>query len=250
MYSKEQLLQLISYIDLTSLESVDNNTSINELVNKANKGYHKTYVAAVCAFPTFADTIQKIVKPEIRLAVVGGCFPSGQTFLSTKIDELNNINKSAANEVDIVINRGAFLAGEIDIVVNELKQMRAAVKDKLLKVILETGELKIIENIALASKIAIEAGADFIKTSTGKSLVGATLPAVEIMCAEIHNYYLKTEKKIGIKPSGGIKTIADAMQYIELIKKQLGDEWLNNSYFRIGASSLYDSILAELAKYE
>lgn len=246
MDNHHALLQLISCIDLTSLESTDNEQSILQLVQKANEGFDGTYPAAVCVYPNFGSLVSKNLNKLIQTAVVGGSFPSGQTFTATKISELELIENSTVQEVDVVINRGAFIAGDHAFVSNELNAMRRALPSKKLKVILETGELKSAENIEKAAELAIEAGADFIKTSTGKSTTGATPEAVEIMCLVIQNHFKKTGKKIGIKPSGGIRQIEDAHRYAKIVRNHLGEAWIHPSLFRIGASSLYDAILTKL----
>ena len=246
MTDHDSLKKLLTCIDLTSLDGSDNQSSILNLVNKANAGFQSLYPAAVCDYPNFGNLVRKNLSLEINTAVVAGAFPSGQTFTETKIYELNLIDSTQVEEVDIVIHRGEFLAGNFDFVQNEIRLMREAVPTKILKVILETGELKNLENIKKASEIAIAAGADFIKTSTGKGSAGADLKAVEIMCKVILNHFQKTGKKIGIKPSGGIKEINDALNYIHLIKEILGEEWMNIKLFRIGASSLYDNIISNL----
>lgn len=248
MKDQDKLKMLLTCIDLTSLEATDNEESILNLVRKANEGFEGMHVAAVCVFPNFGDLVRKTLVHSINTAVVAGYFPSGQTFTETKINELKLIEQSTIEEVDIVIHRGEFLAGNFDFVKNEIQLMRDAVPSKILKVILETGELKTSANIKKASEIAIECGADFIKTSTGKGAAGADAAAVEIMCSVISNHYNMTGKKIGIKPSGGIREIDDALKYMDLVRKILGDEWMTNKLFRIGASSLYSAIISDLSK--
>lgn len=245
MLSKAQLLQVFTCLDLTSLESVDNEGTLKLLINKANFSIDNKHVAAVCVYPNLGSIIKNFVSANVKTAVVGGYFPSGQTFTEAKIAELKIIERSAIDEVDIVINRGAFLDSKFDYVLNELQLMRSAIPSKTLKIILETGELKTEASIRHASEIAIQAGADFIKTSTGKSGIGATPEAVEIMCKVIKNHYLQTGKKIGIKPSGGVRTIAQALSYIDVVERIIGSEWIHPDLFRIGASSLYDELIKE-----
>jgi len=247
MKDQDKLKKLLTCIDLTSLEATDHEESILNLVTKANEGYQGLHPAAVCVYPNFGDLVRKTLVNSINTAVVAGYFPSGQTFTQTKINELKLIDQSTVEEVDIVIHRGELLAGNFEFVKNEIKLMREAVPSKILKVILETGELKSAANIKKASEIAIESGADFIKTSTGKGATGADLQAVETMCIVISDHYKRTGKKIGIKPSGGIREIDDAIKYMDLVNKILGDEWMNNKLFRIGASSLYSAIISDLA---
>jgi len=246
MPSRDTLLRLISFIDLTSLESTDNEVTIQALIRKANVGYAGVHPAAVCVYPNFGNYVTAALLKSIQTAVVGGYFPSGQTPTEVKIKELEAIEKSTADEVDIVINRGEFLQGHFEFVKTEIQKMRSAVPTKKLKVILETGDLKSEKNIEVASQIAIDAGADFIKTSTGKSQTGATTDAVKIMCHVIRSHFEKTGKKIGIKPSGGIRTIEDALEYTNLVETILGSEWMTPSLFRIGASTLYDNLIKDL----
>jgi len=246
MTNKDSLKKLLTCIDLTSLDATDNESSIFKLITKANKGFNGLHPAAVCVYPNFGNLVNKNINQEINTAVVAGYFPSGQTFTETKINELKLIANSNVNEVDIVIHRGEFLAGNFDFVENEIRLMRKCIPTKILKVILETSELKTTENIKKASELAISAGADFIKTSTGKGNAGADLKAVEIMCHVILEHSKKTGKKIGIKPSGGIKEIEDGLRYMHLVKEILGEQWLDKKLFRIGASSLYDAIILNL----
>ncbi len=236
------LLKLISFIDLTSLDNCDTETTIKNLVEKANNGCLGIHPAAVCTFANFGDLVRKELNFSIKTAVVGSCFPSSQTLSAVKIAEANLISQTAIDELDIVINRGDFFDEKYDQIKNEIEQIRYALKGKKLKVILETGDLKTEKSIKLAAELAIKSGADFIKTSTGKTSQGASPEAVHWMCEIIKTHYLKTGIKIGIKPSGGIKTIEDALLYYRIIQEELGDEWLTPSLFRIGASSLYDQL--------
>lgn len=246
MSQEQELLRILSLIDLTSLESSDSENSISKLVEKANEGYQNHYPAAVCVYPNFGNFVRKNLKSEMSVAVVAGCFPSGQTLLETKVAELESINKTGVEEVDIVINRGLALTEKWDELATEITAMRKMIPDKKLKVILETGELKSAELIRKASEISVSCGADFIKTSTGKSAVGATFEAAEVMCKVIKTHAEKTGKKIGFKPSGGIRTVEDARLYYSIVQNILGNEWLTPSLFRIGASSLYDALIIEL----
>lgn len=246
MDSKSQLLTIFSCIDLTSLDATDSQVSLTTLIQKANNPIQNLHVAAVCVYPNFGDFVKSNLNTTIRTAVVGGYFPSGQTLTDAKVAELKLIEKTTVDEVDIVINRGAFLTGNYDYVRNELLAMRKAVPSKILKVILETGELQNTDQIRLASEIAIDSGADFIKTSTGKCAIGATPVAAEIMCEVIKNHFTKTGKKIGFKPSGGIRTIEQAFTYLEIVARVNGSVWLQPELFRIGASTLYDAVVTEL----
>ena len=241
--TKKIVIELIQCIDLTSLNNTDNKNSIQKLIDKANLGFNNVNPAAVCVFSNFGDFVKSQINKNINVAVVSTCFPTGQTITEAKLLEIECVNKTNIDEVDVVINRGEFLNGNIEFVKNEISEIRKRLPNKHLKVILETGELKLNEDILIASKIAMDAGADFIKTSTGKSHTGSTPQAVLLMCQEIKKFYLETGKKIGIKPAGGIRTIHDALNIYKIIKHVLGDEWLNPKLFRIGASSLYDNLI-------
>jgi deoxyribose-phosphate aldolase len=237
--TKELIHQLISFIDLTSLNDTDNKKVIEDLVKKANTGIDGVLPAAVCVFPNFGQHAKSLT--SLHVAVVGGCFPSGQTSTEAKIAELREIAKSNVDEVDIVINRGELLAGNYDYVANEIKQSNQTLGTKHLKVILESGQLN-SEQIKKAAEIAIDNGADFIKTSTGKSAIGATTEAATIMCDVIKN----SGKTIGFKASGGIRTYTDAMNYFNIVNDILGEEWLTPKRFRIGASTLFDNLAKDL----
>jgi deoxyribose-phosphate aldolase len=237
-----QLLKLISLIDLTSLDNCDTESSIKKLVEKANSSCFGVYPAAVCAFANFGDLVRKNLNPSIKTAVVGSCFPSSQTLSAAKIAEANLISQTAVDELDIVINRGDFFDEKYDQISHEISRIKQALKEKTLKVILETGDLKTEKSIKLAAELAIESGADFIKTSTGKTSQGASPDAVRWMCEVIKIHHINTGIKIGIKPSGGIKTIDDALVYYNIVQEELGEDWLTPSLFRIGASSLYDQL--------
>lgn len=246
MPQKLELLKILSLIDLTSLEATDSENSISNLIDKANNGYHNSYPAAVCVYPNFGNFVRKNLKKEMEVAVVAGYFPSGQTLLEAKIAELESVNKTDVQEVDIVINRGLAMTEKWDDLAKEISAMRKSIPNKKLKVILETGELKSASLIQKTSEISIACGADFIKTSTGKSAVGATKEAAEVMCQVIKKHAENTGKKIGFKPSGGIRTLDDAKMYLSVVQNNLGENWLDSSLFRIGASSLYDAIINEL----
>lgn len=240
---KPLVLKLMSFIDLTTLNDTDNNKTVLKLIEKANAGFENTYPAAVCVFSNFGDFAKENVNDNINVAVVSTCFPSGQTLTKAKLYEIELVNQTKVDEVDIVINRGEFLAGNLEYVSNEIEEVRKRLPKKHLKVILETGELETKEDILVASKLAMDAGADFIKTSTGKASVGSTPEAVFYMCEEIKRFYIETGKKIGIKPAGGIRTIDDAVTLYKIVKNVLGEDWLTPELFRIGASSLYDNLI-------
>lgn len=241
--NKTLILKLISFIDLTTLNNTDTIADVDILINKANQGFENVHPAAVCTFSTFSNELNKKLAPQIKSAVVGGCFPTGQTLSSAKIEEVRQIALTGVDEIDVVLNRGDFFQGEYDKIHTEIAGMKAATGKSHLKVILETGDLKTEENIKKASEIAIKAGADFIKTSTGKTSVGATPAAVTAMCKVIKSTYQKNGKMIGIKPSGGIRTLEDALIYYQIVSEILGEKWLKNNYFRIGASALFDRLI-------
>lgn len=243
--SPELILNLISIIDLTSLNNTDSKININVLVNKANTGFKDTFPAAVCVFSNFGDFVKERVNSDINVAVVSTCFPAGQTLQKAKLIEIECVNETKVDEVDIVINRGEFLSENYAYISNEILEIKKRLPNKHLKVILETGELKTEFNIRKASKLAIYAGADFIKTSTGKMNIGSTPEAVYYMCDEILNYYKSTGKKIGLKPAGDIRNLEDALIIFKIVNSILGKEWLNSNLLRIGASSLYDNLIKE-----
>jgi len=243
--SAELILKLISLIDLTSLNNTDSQENISTLINKANNGFKSTFPAAVCVFSNFGSYTKSNIRNDINVAVVSTCFPSGQTIQKAKFFEIECVNEIQIDEVDIVINRGAFLSGNYEYISNEIIEIKKRIPHKHLKVILETGELKTENNIRLASQLAIKSGADFIKTSTGKTTTGSTPEAVYYMSSEILNHYKSTGKKVGIKPAGEIRTLEDAIVIYKIVNSVLGQSWLNSNLLRIGASSLYDNLIIE-----
>jgi len=245
---KDILRKLISCIDLTTLSNKDNQDSVQELIDKANQGHDGIHPAAVCTFSNLGHFVKGQLNPSIKAAVVGSSFPTSQTLSSAKIAEAKLIAETGIDELDIVINRGDAIAGNFSTISNEINEIRAAIGTLHLKVILETGELQDERLIKKTAQIAIDAGADFIKTSTGKTEIGATTAAVGWMCEIIHNHYTKTGIKIGIKPSGGIRSFEDAILYFNLVGEILGAEWQNPQLFRIGASSLYDTLIEAYQK--
>ena len=242
---KKELLNIYQCLDLTSLNSTDDSITILELVNWAKMQEKNGHVlASICTFPNFSYLVNEHLKDsQIKTTAVSGSFPSSQSFLKVKKLETKMAIEAGADEIDIVINLGLFFATNFKEVKREILQLKAIVGDKCLKVILETGELKTKENIQLAAQLAIEAGADFIKTSTGKSTIGATTDAVTVMCQVIHTHYKTTGKKVGLKISGGVRTFEQALEYQEIVLNQLGQEWLQPSLFRIGASSLATNLI-------
>lgn len=235
--------QILSFIDLTTLEGSDNTAKIQGLCMAAtsfqNAGRNIANPAAVCVYPPFVSLCKEMLKDSgISVAAVAGAFPSGQSPLHLKVEEVKYTVAQGADEIDMVISRGKFLEGDYDTVSHEIKKIKEACGEAHLKVILETGELLSFENIRKASEIAILAGADFIKTSTGKIPAAASPQAAIIMCDTIAEYHSSTGKQIGFKPAGGIGEPADALKYYLIVKNILGDAWLNKNLFRIGASRL------------
>ena len=252
--SKMQALYLaLSMIDLTTLEGKDSEGKVKQLCYKASHLHYKhpglPNVAAICVYPTMVPIAKKALEGTgINVASVATAFPSGMADINAKLDEVKSVVDAGADEVDMVISRGKFLSGDYDYVSDEISQVKDACGKAHLKVILETGELVTLDNVQLASDIAMEAGADFIKTSTGKVSPAATPPVVLTMLEAIRDFQIKTGKKIGMKPAGGIGTAKQAIQYLVMIKETLGDEWLSPNLFRFGASSLANDILMQIMK--
>jgi len=252
--SKIQALKLaLSMIDLTSLEGKDSPGKIKQLCYKAAHLYDKfpglPTVAAICVYPTMVSIAKQALEgSEINIASVATSFPSGMVDLDAKIDEVKFVVESGASEIDMVISRGRFLQGDYNYVFDEINLVKEACGNAHLKVILETGELVTLDNVRFASEIAMEAGADFIKTSTGKVTPAATPSVVLTMLEAIRDYEIRTKKKIGMKPAGGIGTAKQAVQYLVMVKETLGDEWLSPELFRFGASSLANDVLMQIIK--
>ncbi|MFA7361681.1 MAG: deoxyribose-phosphate aldolase [Candidatus Kapaibacterium sp.] len=244
----------VSFIDLTTLEGSDTFEKVGNLCEKGRRpsDLQEVSCAAICIYPRFISfTKDKLKGSGLKTASVATSFPSGQVPLDLKLQEVKYCIEQGADEIDMVISRGEFLSGNYELVSDEIKQIKGLCKSEgnhvHLKVILETGELKTYENIYKASVLAIEAGADFIKTSTGKISPAATLEAAYVMLNVIKEHYKNTGVKIGFKPAGGIRTTDEALQYVSLVKNVLGDEWLKPELFRIGASSLLDNLLKDIA---
>lgn len=240
--------QILGMIDLTTLEGSDNNEKITLLCEMAQSfhlaGKNIPDVAAVCVYPPFVALAKsQLSGTNIKVASVAGAFPSGQSPIKVKLAEISYAIEQGADEIDMVISRGKFLEGDYQTVYDEIAAISEVCKDVHLKVILETGELETLKNIRRASVIAISAGADFIKTSTGKIQPAATTEAFLVMLDSIKEHYQSTNKKIGIKPAGGISEPEQAIQYYLLVKDVLGEEWLNPQLFRFGASRLASKIL-------
>lgn len=252
--SKMQGLKLaLSMIDLTTLEGKDTEGKVKQMCYKAahlhNEIENLPTVAAVCVYPTFVKIAKQSLKgTNIKVASVATGFPSGQTTTEIKISDTKFAVANGADEVDMVISRGEFLEGNYNYVFNEISRVKEACGNARLKVILETGELSTLDNVRKASEIAMHAGADFIKTSTGKISPAATMPVTLVMLEAIRDFYYSTGKMIGMKPAGGISTAKNALQYLVMVKETLGNDWLSNEWFRFGASSLANDLLMQIAK--
>ena len=243
----------VSMMDLTTLEGMDTPGKVRHLCQKALAPMEARFgcprVAAVCVYPTFVKIAKALTAGSgVKVASVATAFPSGQSPLKIKLEDVKFAVCEGADEIDMVIDRGAFLAGEYSRVFDEIATVREACGDAHLKVILETGELKTYDNVRLASKIAMRAGGHFIKTSTGKVSPAATLPVTLVMLEAIRDYYYDTGEMIGMKPAGGIRTAKEALQYLVMVKETLGAAWLSPDWFRFGASSLLTDVNMQLAK--
>lgn len=245
----EVLQFLYSCIDLTSLNTEDSRDSIWNFVQKVNDFDGSTdmdNVAAVCVFPNFVNFVKEALTADVKIAAVAGGFPASQTFMEVKIAETALAIADGADEIDIVLNVGAFMDNDLESVSLEIEEIKDVCKNTHLKVILETGLLKSASNIKKASILSMYSGADFIKTSTGKVYSGASPEAVFVMCSAIKEYHDLHNRKIGLKVSGGVRSSSDAIKYYTIVKEILGEEWLSPEYFRVGASSLADNLLAEI----
>ncbi len=242
---------LLSSIDLTTLSTEDNETSVTAFTRRVND-FEEQYpqyphVAAICVYSNFAEVVKTNLDVEgVDVCVVAGCFPSSQTFQAVKVADVAMAVESGADEVDIVLNVGNFLDKNYEDVCDEIIELKHAARGARLKVILETGCLKSAELIRNASLLAMYSEADFIKTSTGKIYPGASPEAAYVMCQCIKEYYETTGRKVGFKAAGGVRTTQDALGYYAIVKSLLGDEWLNNDLFRLGASSLANNVLSSL----
>lgn len=241
----------LSCIDLTTLNSTDSPILGKKFAMKVS-GFLKEFpglpnVAAICVYPILVESVKKNLKASgVMLAAVAAGFPSSQTFLKIKELEIQMSVAKGASEIDIVLNLGNFLNEDYPSVIQEISILKKACGEAHLKVILETGALKSYTKIWKASILAMQSGADFIKTSTGKLEPAATPEAAWVMCSAIKNYYEKTGKKVGFKAAGGIVETADVLKYIAIVKEVLGDEWLNNKLFRVGASRLANNLLTSI----
>ena len=254
--AKKQGLHLaLSMIDLTTLEGKDTEEKVKRLCYKADHLHSSLEglpnVAAVCVYPNFVRVAKKELEGSgINVASVSTAFPSGQSTLEVKLSDTKFAVEEGADEVDMVISRGKFLSGEYNFVYDEIAAVKEVCGKAHLKVILETGELDTLDNVRKASDIAMYAGADFIKTSTGKISPASTMPVTFVMLNAIKDYHKATGIKIGMKPAGGISTAKIALQYLVMLNETLGDEWMNKDLFRFGASSLANDVLMQLEKQE
>lgn len=246
---------LLNSVELTTLKTTDSEDSVLKFVEKVNK-FDDVYpelghVATICVYPCFAkichDTLEN---DDVEIACVAACFPSSQSFLEVKIAETALALKDGATEIDIVLPVGKFLVGDYEGVADEISELKAVCGDKKMKVILETGCLKSAADIKKASILAMYAGADYIKTSTGKLEPAATPEAAFVMCQAIKEYYEKTGIQIGFKPAGGMKTVEDTLKYYTIVKEVLGERWLTNQWLRLGTSSVANKLLSEIVGEE
>lgn len=246
---------LFGSVELTSLHTTDNEESILAMIEKVNKFAHEypalPHVATVCTYPQYAGLISQSLEVDgVEIATVCGSFPSSQTFMEVKVAETALAIKDGATEVDIVMSVGKFLSEDYEGVCDEIQELKSTCGEQPMKVILETGDLGSCANIKKAAILAMYAGADYIKTSTGKEKVSATPEAVYVMCQAIKEYYDETSIQIGLKPAGGINTVMDAVTYYTIVKEVLGEKWLSNKWFRLGTSRLANLLLSEITGSE
>ncbi|MEI7503704.1 MAG: deoxyribose-phosphate aldolase [Paludibacter sp.] len=252
--NKEVYKQCLNQIDLTSLNGTDTDAEIISMVEKVN-AFKSNFpqlenVAAICIYPALVPVVKAHLTENVGIAAVSAGFPASQTFIEIKVAETSMAVMEGATEIDVVISIGKFLEGKYEEVYEEISELKAACRDAHLKVILETGALKTATNIKRASILAMASGADFIKTSTGKIPVAATLEATYVMCEAIKEWNEKTGAKVGYKPAGGIVTTEDAVNHYTIVKQVLGSEWLNNKMFRFGASRLANNLLSSIEEKE
>ena len=246
---------LMGSVELTTLKTTDSETSVMAFTEKVNQ-FEEAYptlphVATICVYPKFAKTVSETLEVEgVEVACVSGSFPSSQSLIEVKTIETQLAIKDGATEIDIVMNVGAFLEGDYETVVDEIQQQKEACGEHDMKVILETGMLKTAKNIKIASILSMYAGADYIKTSTGKENPAATPEAAYVMCQAIKEYYDQTGIMIGFKPAGGLNTVMDALIYYTIVKEVLGEKWLTNKYLRLGTSRLANLLLSEIVGEE
>ncbi len=247
----EVLKLLLNCIDLTTLKATDSPVSVAKFTERVNDFENEhgdlPSVAAICVYPNFSQVVRTVLDvSSVRIACVSGGFPASQTYQEVKVAETALAVEGGADEIDTVLNVGNFLDGDWEEVCDEIQELKHACRGAHLKVILETGALKTAENIRAASILAMYSGADFIKTSTGKEFPGASPEAAYVMCQCIKEYYEATGTMVGFKPAGGVSTTDEALAYYTIVKHVLGEKWLNNEYFRIGASRLANNLLSDV----
>ena len=242
---------LFGSIELTTLSTTDSDTSVMAFVDRVNR-FDSAYpqlphVAAVCVYPCFAEVASETLEVEgVEVTCVSGSFPSSQAVIEVKVAETALALRDGATEIDIVMPVGKFLSGNYEELCDDIAELKQVCGEKAMKVILETGDLKTASNIKKASLLAMYAGADYIKTSTGKEKISATPEAAYVMCQAIKEYYEKTGIQIGFKPAGGINTVMDAIIYYTTVKEVLDEKWLTNKWFRLGTSRLANLLLSEI----
>ena len=254
--SKVEALKLVlSMIDLTTLEGQDTPGKVRQLCQKAVHLHDAMpglpHVAAVCVYPTMVGVARRALEGrDIAVASVATAFPSGQASLKVKLDDTRTAVEAGANEIDMVISRGEFLAGQYARVFDEIVAVKEACGDAHLKVILETGELGTLDRVRRASVLAMHAGADFIKTSTGKIQPAATMQVTLVMLQAIRDYFYDTGRMVGMKPAGGISSAKLAIHYLVMLRETLGNAWMTPDWFRFGASSLANDVLMQIVKQQ
>ena len=247
--------EIFHCIDLTTLKCTDSEESVMKFTEKVNEFVDKypdlDNIAAICVYPNMAEIVSDSLEADnVKIACVSGGFPSSQTFMEVKVAETAMAIHAGAEEIDIVMPVGKFLCGDYEGMCDEIGELKDICGEKTLKVILETGALRTASNIKKAAILAMYAGADFIKTSTGKETISATPEAALVMCEAIKEYYKETGRKVGFKAAGGIDSVKKALAYYTIVKEVLGEEWLNNGLFRIGASRLANQLLSDITGEE
>ncbi len=246
---------LFNCIDLTTLRATDSPRSVADFTERVN-AFEEEHpemknVAAICVYPNFAQVVRAVLEvSSVDIACVAGGFPSSQTFPEVKVAEVALAVEGGADEIDIVLNVGYFLDGDYEGLCDEIAEIKHSCRDARLKVILESGALKTAENIRNAAILSMYSGADFIKTSTGKEYPGADLQAAYVMCQCIKEYYERTGRMVGFKPAGGVRTPEDAVGYYCIVREVLGEKWLTNEFFRLGASGLANNLLTAITGTE
>ena len=246
---------LMGSVELTTLKTTDSEESVLAFTEKVNKFYHAypdlPHVATICVYPCFAEIVSQSLEVDgVEVACVSGSFPSSQALLEVKIAETALALKDGATEIDIVMSVGKYLSGDYETVCDEIAELKCVCGDRKMKVILETGLLPSCADIKRASILSMYAGADYIKTSTGKEKPAATPEAAYVMCQAIKEYYEKTGIQIGFKPAGGLNTVHDALVYYTIVKEVLGEQWLTNQWLRLGTSRLANLLLSEVVGQE